>query len=98
MTEIFNERLEMLAFNPKNKSGKSNKFYQIVVEGRNDLSVYNETRRWGKYGTKGQVKIITHYGEWSALSSARSMIAKKKSKGYTKPIAALVRLATAMDD
>jgi predicted DNA-binding WGR domain protein len=94
---IFHERVEWLGRNHKNASGKSDKFYEITVLWNGGHS-YVETRRWGRYGSKGQTKVLRHYGEWSALNSARSQLAKKRDKGYENVVAPLKRLASAMDD
>jgi predicted DNA-binding WGR domain protein len=95
---ILHERLEWLGANFENKSGKSDKFYEITVT-TNGGRLFTETRRWGKYGTKGgKPKVIEHYSEWSALDSAQTKLAKQRDKGYTKPVAPLKRLASLMDD
>ena len=99
MTEqnhVLHERLEWLGANHDNASGKSDKFYEVTVD-HNDL-YFTETRRWGRFGAKGQTKVLQHYGEYSALESARKILAKKRDKGYTKPVAPLTRLASVLDD
>lgn len=95
-TEIFRERVEWLGKNHANQSGKSDKFYEIVVVEQNGHHI--ETRRWGKYGAKGQVKVLTHYSEYSALRSAEDQLKKKRAKGYTRCVDALTRLASVMED
>jgi len=94
---LLNERLEWLGANHANKSSRSDKFYQIEISW-NGGRVYTETRRWGRYGTKGQSKVIEHHYEWSAFDSARSQLRKKAAKGYTKEVAPLQRLASVMED
>lgn len=96
--QILFERLEYLGANAQNKGGKSDKFYEVEVV-CNGGSTYVETRRWGAFTTtKPQSKVLQHYSEWSAVDSARKVLAKKRAKGYTKPIAPLKRLASVMDD
>jgi len=66
-------RLEFYGYNPENKSGHSEKFWQL--EG-NGMTV---TRRWGRFGSKGQVKADNVY---DALDKA----AEKMASGY-RPVA-----------
>lgn len=94
--EIYRDRVEWLGKNHANASGKSDKFYEVTVIAQNGH--YIETRRWGKYGAKGQVKVVTHSWETYALRSAKEQIKKKRSKGYTRCVDALTRLASVMDD
>ena len=94
---IYSARVEWLGANYDNASRKSDKFYEIVVTATAN-GRFIEKRRWGKYGATGQTKIINHYSEWDALQSARKQIESKVKKGYTKPVAPLTRLATAMED
>lgn len=95
-TALFFERLEWLGSNHANKSGQSDKFYEITISKEDGRFV--ETRRWGRFGAKGQTKVLRHWGEWSALDSARMQLRKKRKKGYTKPVAPLKRLASIMED
>lgn len=66
-------RLEFYGYNPDNKSGHSEKFWQLEGEGG------TVTRRWGRFGTKGQTKVDTLAG---ALAKAMAKVAK----GY-RPVA-----------
>jgi len=103
---IFHQIVEYLGKNHDNASGKSDKFYEVTVTpaGNPDFAkVYGmgnfvETRRWGKYGAKGQTKVVWHLSEWVALQSAKAQIKAKMSKGYTRPVNALTRLASIMED
>jgi predicted DNA-binding WGR domain protein len=94
---IFHERVEWLGRNNANASRKSDKFYEITIT-TNNGAYCREIRRWGRYGTKGQTKLISHFSERSAINSARKQLNKKRDKGYTNVIAPLKRLASAMDD
>jgi predicted DNA-binding WGR domain protein len=94
--EIFRDRVEWLGKNHGNASGKSDKFYEIVIVPQN--GTYVETRRWGRFGANGQTKVLTHYSEWRAIQSAKGQISKKRAKGYTRCVDALTRLASVMDD
>lgn len=94
---IFSERVEWLGSNHSNASGKSNKFYEVVVE-TDTQGRFLEQRRWGKYGTRGQTSEIVHWNERQALASARAQIRAKLSKGYTRPVDALTRLAHQLED
>jgi predicted DNA-binding WGR domain protein len=96
--QIFHERLEWLGRNFENKSGKSDKFYEVTITVDADGGKYTETRRWGRFGTKGQTKRLTHYSRYQAVSSARTQLEKKRDKGYTSPVAPLKRLASLVDD
>lgn len=93
---LFDVTLEYLGKNDKNRSNKSDKFYQIVVT-IDGYAQYIQTRTWGKYGTKGQTKVLKFSEEWAACSSASKQLKKKRKKGYTDPVNALTRLATAAD-
>lgn len=66
-------RLEFYGYNPDNQSGHSEKFWQLEGEG---MTV---TRRWGRFGTKGQTKVDT-------LGVALAKAAAKVAKGY-QPVA-----------
>ena len=66
-------RLEFYGYNAENKSGHSEKFWQL--EGNGGLV----TRRWGRFGTKGQTKADNMY---SGLEKA----AEKLASGY-RPVA-----------
>jgi len=94
---IFHERVEWLGRNFDNASGKSDKFYEITITW-NGGRTYVETRRWGRFGSKGQTKILEHWSKYQALNSARSQLRKKRDKGYTDVVAPLTRLASAADD
>jgi len=93
---VAHERLEWLGANHANKSSKSDKYYEITIHEEGNF--YVETRRWGRFGAKGQTKVLTHYNKWSAFWSANEQLAKKRAKGYTRPVAPLVRLASVLDD
>ena len=60
---VFQQTLEYLGKNHKNKGGKSDKFYEIVITVDNSRRYkrYVETRRWGKYGATGQIKVLEHW-------------------------------------
>ena len=88
----FFQRLEMLASNPNNKSGKSDKFYEVSVDG------LIETRRWGRYGTDGQTRILPSCCAKHAIERAKKQIEAKRLKGYTDPVAPLTRLAHAIEE
>ena len=77
--------------------GKSDKFYEMSVYADANGG-FIEKRRWGRYGAKGQTKIVYHHSEWYATQSAQTQVSAKLNKGYTRPIAPLTRLATAMDN
>ena len=62
-------RLEFYGYNAENKSGHSEKFWQLEGNGA------TVTRRWGRFGTKGQTKADNLY---DALNKA----VKKMTKGY----------------
>jgi len=96
-TTIFHKRLEWLGPNSDNASRKSDKFYEITITTNGGRS-FVETRRWGRYGAKGQTKVVQHSYEWSAINSAEQQLAKKRDKGYTAPVAPLKRLASLADD
>lgn len=66
-------RLEYYGYNAENKSGHSEKFWQLEGVGR------TVTRRWGRFGTKGQTKVDNLY---DALDKA----VEKMGKGY-RPVA-----------
>lgn len=66
-------RLEYFGYNGDNKSGHSEKFWQLEGVGR------SVTRRWGRFGSKGQTKADTVY---DALDKAM----EKMAKGY-RPVA-----------
>jgi len=66
--------LEFYGYNPENKSGHSEKFWQL--EGEGDGTV---TRRWGRFGSKGQTKA-------DGLMSALAKAAEKMAAGY-RPVA-----------
>lgn len=93
---IFHERVEWLGRNFDNKSNKSDKFYEITITTNGDSFI--ETRRWGRYGSKGQTKVLKHWSDYGAINSARSQLNKKREKGYTNVVAPLKRLASTMDD
>lgn len=95
---IFHERLEYFGMNVKNTGGQSDKFYEVKVESDTQNSEFIETRTWGRYGASGSEKVIRHYARAMAIASAKKQLAKKIKKGYTKPVNALKRLATAADD
>jgi uncharacterized protein (TIGR02996 family) len=58
------------------KDGKSNKFWEIQVEGD------SHTVRYGKIGTDGQVQTKTFASEAKAQADADKLIASKTKKGY----------------
>ena len=94
---IYYDRVEYLGPNSKNDSRSSDKFYEVTVVSQHTGQLWKETRCWGKYGAKGQTKVITHHWEYNALWSAKEQIRKKRSKGYTDPIGGLTRLAQAAE-
>jgi predicted DNA-binding WGR domain protein len=94
---LLHERLEWYGANAGNKSGKSDKFWDITVS-TNGGNTFTVTRWYGRYGTKGQRKVKEHWSELAALSEARSLIRKKRDKGYTSPVAPLTRLASVADE
>ena len=94
---ILDERLEWLGVNHANQSGKSDKFYAVTLH-QDSGGDYIETRRWGRYGTKGQSKVLRHLFKFDAVRSASNILIKKRSAGYTRPVAALKRLAHLMDE
>ncbi len=101
MTEqapVFRDRVEWLGSNHANTCGTSDKFYEVRVYAIPNGRSFYEERRWGRYGTKGQTKTIEHFSEWRAMESAKKQIKAKEKKGYTRPVNALTRLATAMED
>ena len=62
-------RLEFMGYNPDNKSGHSEKFWQLEGEGT------TVTRRWGRFGSRGQT--MADY-----LSRALEKAAVQMAKGY----------------
>jgi len=66
-------RLEFYGYNAENKSGHSEKFWQLEGNGT------TVTRRWGRFGSKGQAKADNAY---DALDKA----AEKMAAGY-RPVA-----------
>jgi predicted DNA-binding WGR domain protein len=62
-------RLEFYGYNGDNKSGHSEKFWQLEGTGR------RVTRRWGRFGSKGQTKV-------DDLHSALDKAAEKMDNGY----------------
>lgn len=95
---VYQDRVEWLGANFDNASMKSDKFYEIRVYAFPNGRSFYEERRWGKYGTKGQTKTIEHFTEWRAIESAKKQIKAKMKKGYTRPVNALTRLASALED
>ena len=95
---VFQDRVEWLGANYNNASMASDKFYEVRVYAIPNGRTFYEERRWGKYGAKGQTKTVEHFSEWRAVESAKKQIKSKLNKGYTRPINALTRLATAMED
>jgi len=93
---IFQERLEFLGSNYKNASGRSDKFYECFVTVYRGRCIVQ--RRWGRFGAKGQSKEERYYSEYTALEKARELLAKKREKGYTSPVAPLKRIASVLDD
>lgn len=67
-------RLEFFGFNPDNKSGHSEKYWQLEGEG---LTV---TRRWGRFGSKGQTRGDT-------VESGLQKAEEKICRGY-QPVSA----------
>lgn len=66
-------RLEFYGYNPDNKTGHSEKYWQLEGDGA------TVTRRWGRFGTRGQTKADT-------LHTALDKAAEKMAKGY-RPVA-----------
>lgn len=66
-------RLEFYGYNADNKSGHSEKFWQLEGVGG------TVTRRWGRFGTKGQTKSDN-------LFDALEKAVAKMAKGY-RPVA-----------
>jgi predicted DNA-binding WGR domain protein len=60
------------------KDGKSNKFWEIQVEGD------SHTVRYGKIGTDGQVQTKTFASDAKAQADADKLIASKTKKGYVE--------------
>ena len=67
-------RLEIYGYNGANKSGHSEKFWQLEGEGT------AVTRRWGRFGSRGQTKVDT-------LTGALAKAEEKLAKGY-RPVSA----------
>jgi len=67
-------RLEFYGYNPENRSGHSEKFWELEGEGS------QVTRRWGRFGSRGQTKIDT-------LRAALEKAVEKMSRGY-RPVSA----------
>lgn len=95
-TSEYHARVEWLGPNDANQSRKSDKFYEITVT--QEGCAVKEIRRWGKWGTEGQTKVINHYSLWSAVESAKKQLKKKRKKGYRDPVDALTRLAHQIGD
>jgi predicted DNA-binding WGR domain protein len=66
-------RLEYYGYNGDNKSGHSEKFWQLEGHG---MAV---TRRWGRFGSKGQTKADN-------IADALEKAAQKMDAGYS-PVA-----------
>lgn len=89
--------LEFVGANSDNKSGKSNKFWQVGVFAVGNHR-YVAVRRWGKYGTNGQCKAQSQTPRWTAINFAEDNEQKKRDKGYTKEVDIITRLATIVDE
>jgi len=89
---IYHRYLEFVGTNLANKSGVSDKFWEIAVF-KVDKLKYVVARRWGKYGKKGQ-KPKEEQFSWRdpAKRHARKLKAKKRKDGYTKEIDIVTRL------
>jgi predicted DNA-binding WGR domain protein len=87
---LYRRYLEYVGVNYKNKSGKSDKFWEVAVFKRD--SAYVVVRRWGKYGKKGQVKEGRCWSKHAAKRKARELKHKKREEGYTKEIDVITRL------
>ena len=101
-TIVYQTTVEYLGTNSKNKSGKSNKFYEVTIYEHRPTQQgkqFSIVSRWGKYGTTGRrEKNASFFGLDWAIATANGFINKKRKKGYTDPVNALTRLATAMED
>jgi predicted DNA-binding WGR domain protein len=97
-------RVEWLGANHANKSGKSDKFYEITITPETEQQWgdgwwWRVVARYGKFGTKGQTKDYgIHHSQNTARYVARRILDKKLAKGYTEPVDALTRLARVMED
>ena len=58
--------------------GKSNKFWEIEVDGK------SFTVRYGRIGTNGQTQTKTFPDEARTTREAQKLIAEKVKKGYTE--------------
>ena len=93
---VYHRYLEFLGPNRDNKSGQSNKFWEVAVfkhDGR-----WRVVRRWGKYGKKGQSKVQKTYNKHAAIKHAREMKHKKRDEGYEHEIDVITRMGSLLDD
>lgn len=100
---VYHRYLEYVGANDENKSGKSDKYWEVAVFANRAATgavcdLFLVVRRWGKYGTKGTIKPEEQWSEWSAIEHAREMKAKKRAKGYTKEIDVITRLGMKFDE
>jgi predicted DNA-binding WGR domain protein len=93
---ILHKYLEYVGSNHKNVSGKSNKFWEVAIFKKG--GGYMLVRRWGKYGSKGQLKEEFFSSKWTAENAAEVHADKKRDKGYTKEVDIVARLATLVDE
>jgi predicted DNA-binding WGR domain protein len=89
--------LEFVGANDNNVSGKSNKFWEGAVF-KLAPKRFVFVRRWGKYGSKGQIKEQMCYSEWRAEDALNDVARKKRDKGYTREVDIITRLSTLVDD
>ena len=89
---VLHTYLEYLGPNEDNASGRSNKFWEVAVLHDAKQGVYLVVRRWGRYGSKGQVKPEKSYSRSAAKRKARGYAKKKREKGYTREVDVITRL------
>jgi len=95
---VFHKYLELVGPNPKNVSGKSDKFWEVAVfprETRHGVTahdVYDVVMRYGRHGAKGRVIADEGWTKDGAIRAAKVKAQKKRDKGYTKEIDAITRL------
>lgn len=56
------------------------KFYMVIYDAFGDSPTV--TRRWGRLGTKGQVKTETFETRFQAIQTQASLVSGKLAKGY----------------
>lgn len=93
---VYHRYLEYLGPNEENKSGHSDKFWEVAIfrhDGR-----WKVIRRWGRYGKKGQIKAEIRHSRFSAKKHVRELKSKKRDKGYTKEIDVITRMGSLLDE